>query len=59
VVVLTTIVEVPVPPDISVTEDVLRDAVGPVGVTVVDSVTAPESPDMLVRVIVAVPVEPG
>ncbi len=58
-IVLTVMVEVPVPPDVSVIEAELRDAVGPVGVTVVDSVTAPESPDILVRVTVAVPVEPG
>jgi hypothetical protein len=50
--------EVPVPPEVNVIEDELSDAVGPAGVIVGDNATEPAKAEMLVRVKVALPVDP-
>lgn len=44
-----------VPPGVSLTEDEARDAFGPEGVTVTDTVTVPLKPFKLERVSVTVP----
>ena len=52
-------VELPELPEVRVTVDGLVDAVDPEGRTEVASVTVPENPLRLARLIVDVPVEPG
>jgi len=52
-------VEVPCPPGVNATEELLSEALGPgVGETVVERVTVPANPPRLVSVITAVPEEP-
>jgi hypothetical protein len=55
---LTLRVEVPDPPGVRVTDDELRDSLGPVGEDVADRLTVPLKPLMLVRVMSDVVVEP-